>query len=109
MTEESKFKEYVTSSAFRLDLSPNMIQWLLFENKYGGKPRKKSSDSFMFENPHFVHAFNGLQRRGLMSFSSAEKYTDIKPQRLTQEGKLVAKLCLLAGYQLKHEQKEKIA
>jgi hypothetical protein len=96
--DKTAFQEYVTSSAFRLDLSPNMVQWLLYEYKYGGK--KGKNDLFSFDHPHFCHAFSALQRRGLMLKVWDIPENGFRPKRLTEEGILVAKLCIKAGFEL---------
>lgn len=91
-----KFREYVTSASFRLDLSNAMIEALLALDK-----------GYEFANKFYWSAFHyrmqSLERRGLVQH---------KPEvgrcyEITEAGKLVAKLLKLAGF--KFEEKREAA
>lgn len=85
----SKFREYVTSSAFRLDLSRNMINWILAIDRGAG------ASSWV---PCFIAARQACERRGLCEVGDG-------PPILTEEGELVVRLLKLAGFclQVKEE------
>ena len=76
-----QFKEHATSSAFSLNLSKRMAQVLLHLNGSGPE------DERLNLNPYLA-----LQRRGLAYHVMNEGFF------LTEEGKLVAQLVLMAGF-----------
>lgn len=85
-----QFKDYVTSAAFRLDLSKPMIETLLCL-KYG-KVRSRLN----------MASYHALRNRGLIK--SVYKQTPDGPvhndHKLTLAGDLVAQLAELAGFRL---------
>lgn len=86
----SQFSEYVTSSAFNLSLSKNMIEYLL---------QLSVGNNYLWCMSNWMAAEKACERRGLCKRIpiSVEKETS-KPA-LTDEGVLVVDLLKLAGFQ----------
>ena len=81
----STFGNYVTSTAFNLSLSKNMIERLA-SYRY---PKYKQR---VIEQHGSIRAMHALQTRGLLSYiSDGQRFI------MTQEGSLVLDLCELAG------------
>lgn len=81
----NRFANYVTSTAFNLSLSKNMIERLA-AYRY-----PKYKDRVIHNHGNGIAAIGALQRRGLVShISDGQKFI------MTQEGSLVLDLCELA-------------
>lgn len=85
----SVFKDYVTSSAFRLDLSKNMIDWLLLVERGG----EYWAPSWSLKSEEAC-ARRGLCKRVPMG---EDRYT--KP-KLTEEGYIVCQLLKKSGFSI---------
>lgn len=77
----SKFKEYVRSSSFRLDLSERQIVALLALAERGVEDERG-----------IIAPYHALGRRGLVDWNSGEGCT------LTAAGRLVVQMLCLAGF-----------
>ena len=77
----NQFKEYVTSGAFTLSLSPRMIRVLLHMNGRGPEDERLN-----------LAPYQALQRRGLLRHVMGEGF------KITPEGTAVAELLELAGF-----------
>ena len=81
----SQFKEYVTSTAFRLSLSKPQIECLSQIDQLG--------TSWMF-----ITTFNALASKGLVEREAKEEFSEHGGKvRLTEAGKLVIPLLKMAG------------
>lgn len=78
------FSNYVTGSAFRIDLSSKMVVTLISAER--GKT---------INTGHW--GATGLCNRGLMEVIDAKEGAMYKDLRLTEAGKKVAELCVMAG------------
>ena len=91
-TGSEQFRQYVTSTAFSLNLSLSMIAALEQLENYKWH-RYPYPEMRWQEMPRALVASRGaLERRGLMQWLSSET----GPQ-LTEAGRLVLELCRLAG------------
>lgn len=101
----SMFSDYVTSCAFHLNLSRQMAQtmWLIDKQERGGGDRDRITTVFEAASDNFIAAAKALSRRGLVEWHEPpvkkDGYRDFsKPAHtLTQPGKLVLDLCVIAG------------
>lgn len=76
-----QFKDYVTSGAFTLTLSPRQIRVLLHLNGAGPEDERLN-----------LAPYQALERRGLAKFTEGKGYA------ITEEGTHVAALLILAEY-----------
>jgi len=81
-----EFEEYAKSASFRLDLSKRMIIVLL--NRTGNGPEDRSLN---------MGVYLALQRRGLIDWHKDETGKS-NGLYVTEAGKLVSKLLLMANY-----------
>lgn len=86
----SLFKEYVTSSAFRLDLSKNMIEWLLLVEACDG----------YWEPSWAIKTEKACEKRGLCKRVPVDegKSRKFSKPKLTEEGYIVCQLLKKAGF-----------
>lgn len=80
----SVFASYVTGSAFRIDLSRRMVTALI-----------SASEGKTLDTGHY--GVCGLVQRGLMETTEDKKSAYYKSVALTEAGKKVVELCLMAG------------
>jgi len=80
------FKEHVTSVAFNLSLSSNMIAWLCY---------LKQGQKGFGPNANFCSGFDGLRTRGLMDSTVDDKGSHTR--FLTPAGEKVYELLQMAG------------
>lgn len=107
----SLFAEYVTSCAFHLNLSRQAAQclWLIDRHQRGGEAPYGHASGFKMtfgsHSDNFVPAVKSLERRGLVDHHEAKlnkkghriKAPGFFAHTLTQPGKLVLDLCVLAS------------
>lgn len=79
------FQEYTSSAAFRLELSPRMIEVLLFA-AIGGEPPGNLN----------LGPYRALERRGLLEWRIVNGKKE--GPRITEAGRLVAQLLEIAGH-----------
>ncbi|QIB38157.1 hypothetical protein G3A56_09270 [Rhizobium oryzihabitans] len=80
----SVFANYVTGSAFRIDLSSRMVNALM--SAAGGRSLDTSN-----------YGVDSLFRRGLMEITEGQQGRMYKAVQLTEAGSKVAELCTLGG------------
>ena len=95
----SKFTDYVTSAAFRLDLSKNMIEYMLAQelNIHG-----------FYDQRHWYNAMEACGRRGLIEIKVVNDKGH-RSHKVTKEGKLVIELLKLSGFSIDKSKIVKIA
>lgn len=86
-----KFKEYVTSSAFRIDLSHRQIQTMLALDI--------SQDTMFFDCESHVSSYRALERKGIFYYQKGVKkdWSD-RGYFFTKEGKALVELLKLTGF-----------
>ena len=87
-----KFKNYATSSAFRIDLSKSMIDALLCQ-KYGKIP-----------NRLLISSYRALTSRGLLKAAYRQTSNGLERHghKITEAGELMVQLIEEAGFSIKN-------
>jgi hypothetical protein len=90
----TRFAEYANSAHFRVELSPRMIEALLHLHEYGTP----------LNYWNYV-PYDSLHKRGLVEWVGTSIKPKDRPIAMTAEGKLMARLLVLAGYECAGEQR----
>ena len=89
MKKDNKvFREYVTSTAFNLSLSANMIMWLVHV--------KMAQQYWLGPNRKFIVGLVGLKDRGLVTHNPDAKHNE-PAWAITEAGEKVLELLIMAG------------
>lgn len=97
----NKFREYVTSSAFRIDLSHRQIQAMLALD---------ISPTTMYQSEAHISTYRALERRGIFYHQMGVK--EDRSDRgyfFTGEGRALVDLLKIAGFEFIQEETEQAA